>query len=525
MKNSLKDLTKNDWNTLFPVVLVDHNPDWKHLYQKEKQKIVARLGKEIILRIEHFGSTSISWIKAKPYIDIIIEVPKSLLFSEEVIDGFENIGYQYFKVPERGNITAYMSFAKGYNLDGIEAQIYHIHVCSKENAMLCQIAFRDYLNANEAYAKEYEILKMTLAAKFKNDRGAYVLGKDDFVSKTMDLINKTTKKNTNIFPTLTSTLSAEALGDFVKQKYGLDNQSNCKLFRTGINHTYFIESDKAKYVLRVYFRNWRSKQEILEEINLLNTLKSNDISISYPIADKNGNFIQEINALEGMRYAVLFSFAEGGKIRFMDNETCAAIGSLMAKIHNVTLGKKVQRIDYNVVTMLQLPYMFANKIFPDTLEEMRFIKEQSTMISRAFEQIDTKYVKQGIIHLDIWYDNMSITDKNDITIFDFDFCGNGPLVFDVAYFCKQLFHIEVDKDIYEQKVESFLNGYKSIRSLSDQEMKLIPSAGAAIWIFYLGIQSQRFDWSNIFLSENYLKMYIGRMKSWLEYSIPFHEQK
>ncbi|MDW9383016.1 phosphotransferase [Chryseobacterium sp. JV558] len=341
----------------------------------------------------------------------------------------------------------------------------------------------------------------------------------------MDLINKTTKKNTNIFPTLTSTLSAEALGDFVKQKYGLDNQSNCKLFRTGINHTYFIESDKAKYVLRVYFRNWRSKQEILEEINLLNTLKSNDISISYPIADKNGNFIQEINALEGMRYAVLFSFAEGGKIRFMDNETCAAIGSLMAKIHNVTLGKKVQRIDYNVVTMLQLPYMFANKIFPDTLEEMRFIKEQSTMISRAFEQIDTKYVKQGIIHLDIWYDNMSITDKNDITIFDFDFCGNGPLVFDVAYFCKQLFHIEVDKDIYEQKVESFLNGYKSIRSLSDQEMKLIPSAGAAIWIFYLGIQSQRFDWSNIFLSENYLKMYIGRMKSWLEYSIPFHEQK
>lgn len=98
MKNSLKDLTKNDWNTLFPVVLVDHNPDWKHLYQKEKQKIVAGLGKEIILRIEHFGSTSISWIKAKPYIDIIIEVPKSLLFSEEVIDGFENIGYQYFKV-------------------------------------------------------------------------------------------------------------------------------------------------------------------------------------------------------------------------------------------------------------------------------------------------------------------------------------------------------------------------------------------------------------------------------------------
>jgi Ser/Thr protein kinase RdoA (MazF antagonist) len=333
----------------------------------------------------------------------------------------------------------------------------------------------------------------------------------------MDLINKTTTKTASVFPTLTSTLSAEALGDFVKQKYGLDNRSNCKLFRTGINHTYFIAGDKAKYVLRVYFCNWRSRQEILEEINLLNTLRSNHISISYPVADKNGDFIQDINAPEGMRHAVLFSFAEGGKIRFMDNETCEATGSLMAKMHNATLGKKMQRIDYNAATMLQLPYLSANKIFPHTLEEMRYIKEQSVKISKAFEQIDTEYVKQGIIHLDIWYDNMSITDKNDITIFDFDFCGNGPLVFDVAYFCKQLFHIEANKETYEQKAESFLNGYKSIRSLSDHEMQLIPSAGAAVWIFYLGIQSQRFDWSNIFLSDNYLKMYIGRMKSWLEY--------
>jgi Ser/Thr protein kinase RdoA (MazF antagonist) len=113
------------------------------------------------------------------------------------------------------------------------------------------------------------------------------------------------------------------------------------LFRTGINHTYFIADNETKYVLRVYFYNWRSKPQIQEEIDLLHLLKENDVSISFPVADKKGEFIQEINAPEGIRHAVLFSFAEGEKIRFMDAQTCFSIGSLMAKIHSTTANKKL----------------------------------------------------------------------------------------------------------------------------------------------------------------------------------------
>jgi Ser/Thr protein kinase RdoA (MazF antagonist) len=94
---------------------------------------------------------------------------------------------------------------------------------------------------------------------------------------------------------------------------------------------------------------------------------------------------------------------------------------------------------------------------------------------------------------------------------------NGPLILDLGYFCKQLFFIETDKNIYEAKVESFLNGYQKERKLSEKELSLIPKAGAAIFIFYLGVQAQRFDWSNIFLTENYLKMFVGRIKNWLDY--------
>lgn len=321
------------------------------------------------------------------------------------------------------------------------------------------------------------------------------------------------------FPVTASTLSERALGAFITDKYGLNRNSTCKLFRTGINHTYIISELEIKYVCRVYCYGWRSKQAIFEEIKLLTSLKENKVSVSYPIRDKNGEFIQEINAPEGLRYAVLFTYAKGGKVRFMDTATCASVGSLMAQIHNSTANKKTERTLYDRNSLLELPYQYAKAFFSEELPEMKFIKETCDNIGKSFEQPDPKYIEAGIVHLDIWYDNMNVSNQKEITLFDFDFCGNGFFVLDVAYFCKQLFHIETEKYEYEQKVQSFLSGYQSIRSLSKEELRLIPNAGAAVWIFYLGVQCQRFDWSNIFLTENYLKMYVGKMKSWIEYNM------
>lgn len=190
MKKSLKELKKEDWNRLFPIELVDHNPEWKNIYKKEKQLILDKVGNEKILRIEHFGSTSIASIKSKPYIDLMIEIPNELLFDEKLIEEFSELGYSHFKVPARENIEEYSTFGKGYNVDGTKEQIFHIHMCPKENAMWQQIDFRDYLNSNKKRAKEYEALKLKLASEFKNDRGAYVLGKTDFVNQTINLANK-----------------------------------------------------------------------------------------------------------------------------------------------------------------------------------------------------------------------------------------------------------------------------------------------------------------------------------------------
>ncbi len=193
MKKTVYDLTKEDWNALFPIKLVDHNTQWKNIYESEKERILSKVGIKTVLRIEHFGSSSIPSIKSKPYIDLMIEIPKEKLFDENLIEKFTELGYSHFVVPARENIEAYSTFGKGYHVDGKKEQIFHIHMCPKDNAMWKQIDFRDYLNSNLARAKQYENLKLELAAKFKNDRGAYVLGKTDFVNETLNIISRKAK--------------------------------------------------------------------------------------------------------------------------------------------------------------------------------------------------------------------------------------------------------------------------------------------------------------------------------------------
>ena len=319
------------------------------------------------------------------------------------------------------------------------------------------------------------------------------------------------------FPVLASTLSEIELGNFIKVKYQLTEDFNCKLFRTGVNHTYFISNNQTKFVFRVYCYNWRTKIEIEQELQLLDLLKKKSLSVSYPILDVNGNAIQEINAPEGVRYAVLFSYAIGEKMRFMSAETCYSIGSLMAKIHNITENKKIDRVNYNSEILLNESYNQLKLFFSEDLDEMKFLKEIGCTIPKKIKESNLVDRKNGIVHLDIWYDNLSVSNENEITIFDFDNCGNGLLILDVGYFCKQLFFIESDKNEYESKTESFLSGYQKIRNLSEMEIKLIPEVGASIFVFYLGVQAQRFDWSNIFFTENYFKMFVGRIRNWMEY--------
>lgn len=321
------------------------------------------------------------------------------------------------------------------------------------------------------------------------------------------------------FPVIDSTISAVHLGLFLQEKYGFDEGATCRIFRTGINHTYMVSTQEIRYVFRVYSHQWRTQTEIAEELRLLALLRENGVSVSYPIADKNQSYIQSIPAPEGLRYGVLFSFAEGRKIRNLDEDNCRALGTLMARMHQSTLDLELERVDYTIQELALLPYQYAQKYYAESLEEMQFVKRVGGYLTTLFAQADTSQLRKGAVHLDVWYDNLNITDDRAITLFDFDFCGNGWLLLDVAYFVVQLFNTEPDKTLFAKKQVAFYEGYEAITAFSDEEKRLIPHAALAIWLFYLGVQSRRFDnWSNIFLTENYLKHFIGLIRNWLDYN-------
>lgn len=317
----------------------------------------------------------------------------------------------------------------------------------------------------------------------------------------------------SIFPVITSTLSPTALGEFISQRYQLKPNVRCELVKTGMNHTYKITAGDTRYVARVYCFQWRSRSAIHEEIQLLGDLSDHGISVSYAISDKEGHYIQEVEAPEGIRFLVLFSFAAGQKVRWMNTNTCAAVGEMMAKFHQFGPKQLSFRETYHHKTLFEWPIELLKGYFSVNLPEMKYLEE----LGKRFENSEFHNLETGTVHLDIWYDNLSVDNETDITLFDFDFCGNGYYLLDVAYSCMQLFLVETGTGQFEVKREHFLKGYQKYKALSEQELQKIPLAGAAVFVFYLGVQAERFDWSNNFFTENYLKMFVGKIKSWLDY--------
>ena len=321
------------------------------------------------------------------------------------------------------------------------------------------------------------------------------------------------------FPVSNSNLSAIHIGLFLQEKYFLSLDVECQIIKSGINDSYLITDYSNKFLFRIYSLFWRSKTEIEEEINLLNQLRENGISISYPIEDKNANYIQTLNAPEGERFAVLFSFADGEKLHNISQEKHFLIGQIMARFHKITHNQRLNRVDYSPEVILIDSLKKISSFLPDDTEEMSFLKSAQTNLLAEFKNADISQIRTGIVHLDIWFDNLNITSDNKITIFDYDFCGNGWLCLDFAYYIMQLHNIEkYEAKDYEPKVDSFINGYESVTVISGEEKRLIPMLGVSLYFFYLGIQCQRYDnWSNSFLSENYLKRFInGLVKRYYE---------
>lgn len=309
------------------------------------------------------------------------------------------------------------------------------------------------------------------------------------------------------------------MGHFIRQQYSLSENTHCSIIKAGVNHTYLVKDGAAQYIFRVYSYGWRTREAVAEELRLLRHLQDQHIPVSYAIPCKDGTLIQELEAPEGGRLGVLFLYMQGEKLHNSSPQTHFNIGEVMAALHHHTEGFRLERTTYNVQTLLIEPFEQLKKFLPAETAEMRFMAAAQQYLVDALNNIKEQQLRKGAVHLDLWFDNLHVDKRNRINIFDFDFCGNGWLCLDVAYYLMQLQVIEPDKKEYHAKAAAFLQGYEGERAMSDEEKRLLPILGASLHFFYLGVQCARFDdWSNVFINETYLKRYImARVKSFFDF--------
>jgi GrpB-like predicted nucleotidyltransferase (UPF0157 family) len=168
------------------VAIVPYDPQWPELFLREKEHLLFCLPGDLIRRIEHFGSTAVPGLAAKPIVDMLVEVADLKATRSKIAPILEAQGYDYFWRPTFGDDGPpfYAWFIKRDPKS--KARTHQIHMVEADFAEHWdRLLFRDYLIEHPQAAREYESLKLRLASACPNDRVAYINGKTDFVVRIM----------------------------------------------------------------------------------------------------------------------------------------------------------------------------------------------------------------------------------------------------------------------------------------------------------------------------------------------------
>ncbi len=164
------------------VAIAPYDPAWPRSFQQEKEHLLSCLPNDLIRRVEHFGSTAVPGLAAKPIVDMLVEVTDLEATRVRIAPVLEAQGYDYFWRPTHGDDGPpfYAWFIKRDPRSGVRT--HHIHMVERDfTDHWDRLLFRDYLIDHPEVAREYERLKVQLASASPHDRVAYTRGKTEFV--------------------------------------------------------------------------------------------------------------------------------------------------------------------------------------------------------------------------------------------------------------------------------------------------------------------------------------------------------
>jgi len=168
-------------NDMDEVDIVNYDPGWPILFEEEAKRLRAVLDSSLIVGLEHFGSTSVPGLSAKPIIDILIAVRSLAEAQASFVEALGKLDYVYWADnPKKDR----MFFVKGMPPFGSKRS-HHVHITEPHGEMWQRLAFRNYLRAHPEEAETYERLKRRLATEHQQDREAYTDAKSDYIESVM----------------------------------------------------------------------------------------------------------------------------------------------------------------------------------------------------------------------------------------------------------------------------------------------------------------------------------------------------
>ena len=173
------------------IIIEDHSLEWAIAFQKLKS-IYQEYLEDLIMDIQHVGSTSVPGLTAKPVIDIdlIIEDHSAL---KPITDILAKLGYEYMGDLGIKDREAFKRTSSRTPDDGSmrDWPTHNLYVCINGSiALRNHLALRDFLRANPQKAKEYGELKKRLIAENPFDIDLYILKTLDFDESSLNEIRK-----------------------------------------------------------------------------------------------------------------------------------------------------------------------------------------------------------------------------------------------------------------------------------------------------------------------------------------------
>lgn len=229
-----------------------------------------------------------------------------------------------------------------------------------------------------------------------------------------------------------------------------------------LNTNYLLNTDRGKFILRVLEgnRSFDSEKEELDFLLELNKI----IPCTIPYKTKSGATLIRYNN----KLMSLFYYIDGEKIEKITPDYLKEIGILLGKLHNFSQNKIISR-----KTRIDENYYFKKL----NLKSVNIPKVDIDEISKLYNKlskINFTSLPHGIIHNDIFPDNVFVKDNKIVGILDFNDATTAPFIFDIGIVINFWIRIKrFDSTQEREYIKIFLDAYESIRKLTSKEWELL----------------------------------------------------